>query len=376
VNAERTRIMIVDDERPQMLALCDALRFEGYVTVGFTTAEEALDALREREFDLLLTDMLMPDVDGLALLRAAQEIAPDVVVVMLTGGGTVDSAVEAMKSGAADFVLKPFNLDDIRPVLTRALALRKLKLEKDELERRVRERTAALEFANKELGGFAHSVSHDLNAPIRAIRGYAGMLLKDSEHHLSARERGLVEQIAGGADELAQIVDGLLRLARAGQQQLTKASVDVAALASEILDRLLQQSPGRRIETRIGELPACTADAALLRQVFVNLFSNAIKFTAGKDPAVIEVDSTREGNETVYSIRDNGAGFDMGHAAKLFGAFERLHTSAQFEGTGVGLSIVQRILLRHGGRIWAEAKPGEGAAFFFTLGADSQKRSR
>jgi two-component system sensor histidine kinase/response regulator len=372
MNGEKTRIIIVDDERAQMLALCDTLRYEGYVTTGFTTGEEALQALRERSFDLLLTDLLMPDIDGLALLRAAQEIDPDIVVVMLTGHGTVDNAVEAMKSGAADYVLKPFNLDDIRPVLARALALHKLKLEKKELERCVRERTAALESANKELGAFAHSVSHDLSAPIRAIGGYAGTLLKESANHLSARERQLIEQIGGGARELAQLVDGLLRLAHAGQQPLVKTPIRVAALVGDVLTRLTAQSPARRVETRIGKLPDCMADEALLRQVFVNLLSNAIKFTAAKNPAVIEVDATREGNETVYSVRDNGAGFDMRHAEKLFGTFERLHASAEFEGTGIGLSIVQRIVLRHGGRIWADAKVNAGATFFFTLGASSQ----
>jgi light-regulated signal transduction histidine kinase (bacteriophytochrome) len=366
MSAIKTRIIIVDDERPLMLALCETLRYEGYVTAGFTMADEALQALREQEFDLLLTDLLMPEMDGLALLRAAQGIDPDIVVVMLTGNGTVDGAVEAMKSGAADYVLKPFNLDEIRPVLARALALRKLKVEKKELERCVRERTAALEDANKELEAFAHSVSHDLSAPIRAIRGYAGML-KESANNLSARETQLIEQIAGGANELAQIVDGMLRLARAGRQALVKAPVDVGELVHDVLNRLKQQSPERRIETKIGNLPSCTADPGLLRQVFANLLSNAFKFTANKDPTVIEVDSSRQGSEIVYWVRDNGAGFDMRYAEKLFSPFERLHTPAQFEGTGIGLSIAQRIVQRHGGRVWAEGSVGGGATFFLTL---------
>jgi two-component system, sensor histidine kinase and response regulator len=363
----KTRIIIVDDERPLMLALCDTLRYEGYVTVGFTVADEALQALREQEFDLLLTDLLMPEMDGLALLRAAQDIDPNIVVVMLTGNGTVDGAVEAMKSGAADYVLKPFNLDEIRPVLARALALRKLKVEKNELERCVRERTAALEFANKELEAFAHSVSHDLSAPIRAIRGYTGMLLEESGNEASARERQLIEQIAGAANELAQLVDGMLRLARAGRQALVRAQVDVGELVHDVLNRLKERFPGRRIETKIGNLPGCTADPALLRQVFVNLLSNAFKFTANTDPAVIEVNSSRQGNEIVYWVEDNGAGFDRRHAEKLFSPFERLHTSAEFEGTGIGLSIVQRIVQRHGGRVWAEGSVGRGATFFLTL---------
>jgi signal transduction histidine kinase len=361
------RILIVDDEEPQMRALRDTLRDEGYATEGFASAYDALAALRAGRFDLMLTDLMMPGLDGIALLRAALAVDADLSVVMMTGHGTIDSAVDAMKTGAVDYVLKPFNLTAIRPVLTRALALRRLRIANEALERSVRERTEALENANRELEAFAHSVSHDLQGPVRAIGGYSAMLRQELGRRVSEREAQLLDQIAAGGKHLAQLIEGLLRFSRAGRQSLLKARVDVAALVGEVLKLIGGQADLARVDVRVGELPAADADAALLKQVFANLLLNALKFSAHRADARVDVGALEQNGETVYFVRDNGAGFDMKHAGKLFGVFERLHAAAEFEGTGIGLSIVQRIVQRHGGRIWAEASVGAGATFFFTL---------
>ncbi|MCI0535065.1 MAG: response regulator [Verrucomicrobiales bacterium] len=361
------RILIVDDEQAQMRALCDTLHDEGFEVVGFSAARDALAALKETKFDLLLADLMMPEMDGIALLRQALEMDANLVGIIMTGQGTIDTAVGAMKTGALDYILKPFKLSAILPVLSRALTVRRLRMEKAVLEQHVRERTLALEAANKELDAFAHSVSHDLHAPVRAMREYSKILLKDNESQLSERDQHLLRHIRDSAQEMTQLIEGLFRFSRLGRQPLTRQEFDVSALVKDVLAELARQQPDRRVEFQMSELGHCVGDRQLLKQVFVNLLSNAFKFTAGKEEARVEIGFQRAQNEVVYYVRDNGAGFDMRYAQKLFRIFQRLHSDAEFEGTGIGLSLVQRIIQRHGGRVWAEGEVGKGATFFFTL---------
>ena len=323
--------------------------------------------MRRAPFDLLLADLMMPGMDGITLLRAALQIDPQLVGIIMTGEGTISTAVEAMQSGALDYILKPFKLSAILPVLGRALAMRRLRLENAALEQRVREHAAELETANRELEAFAQSVSHDLRAPLRAVDGVAALLLQKYAPQLSAEARGLLQKLAPKVRQMHQLIDDLLRLSRLGRQALRKEPVDTAALVHSVLKEVGQEQPQRQLTLRVGDLPPAMADPSLLRQVWVNLLSNAYKFTRRKDQALIELGCESRGEERVYFVRDNGAGFDMAHAGELFGAFQRLHRTDEYEGTGVGLSIVQRIVQRHGGRIWAEAVPDQGASFFFTL---------
>jgi hypothetical protein len=357
----------VDDEAAQMKALCDTLRDHGYETVGFTTGKAALEALGETKFDLLLTDLMMPEMDGIALLRAALETDPHLVGIMTTGAGTITSAVEAMKAGALDYILKPFELSVILPVLSRALTVHRLRMENAALGRRVRERTTELEAANKELEAFSYSVSHDLRAPLRAVDGFSSMLLNQYSPQLPAEARRLLNKVSTSTRRMGQLIDDLLRFSRLGRQSLSKQPVNISALVHDVIDDLRKEQGDRRIEIRVGDLPDGVGDPSLLKQVFVNLLSNAFKFTRHRESAVIEVGCRQHEGETLLFVRDNGAGFDMQYAEKLFGVFQRLHGSEEFEGTGVGLSIVQRIILRHGGRIWADAGVDKGATFYFTL---------
>lgn len=365
--APRAQLLIVDDEAPQMQALCDTLQDQGYATTGFTSATEALNALRRQKFDLLLTDLMMPEMDGIALLRAALEIDPQLVGIMMTGQGTISTAVAAMQSGALDYILKPFKLSAIVPVLSRALAVRQLRLENAELQRRVNERTAELEAANKELEAFSYSVSHDLRAPLRAVGGYSQMLLEDAAPRLLEEDLRLLHKICASAGQMQGIIEALLNLSRLGRQPLSKQPVQLARLVRQVFAELSKEREGRQVEIHVRDLPDGIGDPSLLKQVFVNLLSNALKFTRGTESAVIEVGWREQAGEKVYFVRDNGAGFNMQYAQKLFGAFQRLHRTDEFEGTGVGLSIVQRIIRRHGGRIWAEAEVNKGATFYFTL---------
>lgn len=361
------RILIVDDEAALMRALCNTLRDHGFETTGFTDARAALESLAPRRYDLLIADLMMPGMDGIAVLQAAQHADPDIVGIIMTGEGTIASAVEAMKSGALDYILKPFKLSVMLPVLSRALAVRDLRLANAELQRSIAERTQELEAANKELEAFAFSVSHDLRSPLTVILGTTELLLERQAEKLDSAALDMLRAVAKNAERMSQLINDLLRLSRLGRQPLAKEPIDMGALVREVLRELQQQTDARRADVRVGELPEKFGDPALLKQVFTNLLSNALKFTRGRQMPVVEVACREENGQTVFSVRDNGAGFDMGKAKELFGPFQRFHSPQQFEGTGVGLSIVHRIVQRHGGRIWAEAAPDKGATFHFTL---------
>jgi PAS domain S-box-containing protein len=236
-----------------------------------------------------------------------------------------------------------------------------------DLEHRVIERTAELEAANKELEAFSYSISHDLRAPLRAINGFAEMVLEDFSSQLPEEGQRYLDRIRNGGRQMGELIDDLLTFSRLSRQPVKRESVNIGALVKNVLDDLKPLLANREVEMQIGQLPDCTGDSALLKQVWVNLLSNAIKYSRGRKPAVIEIRCTREDGEDIFSVRDNGAGFDMQYADKLFGVFQRLHRSDEFEGTGVGLAIVQRIIHRHNGRVWAESAVDHGATFFFSL---------
>jgi signal transduction histidine kinase len=253
------------------------------------------------------------------------------------------------------------------PVLARALAVRDLRLANAALERSVRERTDELEAANAELEAFAFSVSHDLRSPLTVIVGAAEVLSEDHADQLPPQARQAVDGILTSADRMARLINDLLRLSRLGRQPLSKRPVDIAALVGQVLDELREDDRQPPVEVRVARLCDASGDRALLQQVFVNLLSNAFKFTRGRPAPAVEVGCERRAGETIYTVRDNGAGFDARAATDLFGAFRRFHNAQQFEGTGVGLSIARRIVERHGGRIWAESEPERGATFHFSL---------
>ena len=243
-------------------------------------------------------------------------------------------------------------------------ALRKLN---QELERRVAERTADLEQAVKELEAFSYSVSHDLRAPLRAINGFASILTEEHRGKLDEDGRHCLDTIRASATRMSDLIDDLLHFSRTSRQEMVLVQVDMAVLTQEAFDEARGAAPERRIDLHLGEMPPARGDRAMIRQVLVNLLSNAVKFTAPRTEAVIEVDGAGRGDEITYRVKDNGVGFDMQYVDKLFGIFQRLHGAEEFEGTGIGLAIVKRIIARHGGRVWAEGKVGEGATFYFTL---------
>jgi two-component system, sensor histidine kinase and response regulator len=361
------RLLIVDDELPQMEALCNTLQTEGYQTTGYSSARRAVESLEADQFDLVLTDLMMPEMDGISLLKAVRQIDSTLAGVIMTGHGTIDTAVKAMQVGALDYVVKPFRLNVILTVVARALDLRRLRLENAALQERERQYVAELEAANKQLETFSFSVSHDLRAPLHTISGFCDLYLTQFEASIPDEGRDLLNHVMNGAKRMNILIEDLLRFCRFSRQSLVKCPVHIEGLVRRTLATLQATAGERVVELRIGQFPACEADPSLLEQVFVNLLSNAFKFTRHCNPAEVEVGSFERHGEVILFVRDNGAGFDMKHAGKLFGVFKRLHSTAEFEGTGVGLSIVQQIVTRHGGRIWADSAPNEGTTFYFTL---------
>lgn len=385
--ADAARLLIVDDERAHATALARTLGFEGYATTEAHSAAEALTALRRQRFDIVITDLSMPDMDGIALLRAAQGIDENLVGIVMTGYGTTGTAVAAMKSGALDYILKPFDLTTILPVVARALSVRRLRLENAALLERVAERNAALEASNRELeraneelrsanlelDDFTGAVAHDVRQPLYVMVGFAELLLEEKPGSLTSAQTEYLQEIHQGGRRLFRLIDELLRFARLRRAPLALQAVDVGALVAAALAEL-RLTPEYRAAAavHVGTLPPADADAALLKQVFTNILSNAMKFAPGDRPCTIEITGARGATHNSYSVRDNGIGFDANTAATVGDILQRGPGRERFAGRALGLAIARRIIERHGGQIRAEGQAGQGACFTFTLPAMRQ----
>jgi len=352
------------------------LRFETFMTPGYPAS---------RENYLLLRGSLI------GLSRALGASPATVTQHAVEGGAIYDievprhrgalgvvrkrlSWLTAARSAAEELRRAHTELHDRYAELQREVEARiqveaELRRLNDELERRVAERTAALEAANTELSAFSYSVSHDLQAPLRAMNELSLALIEDHGARLDGRARGHLERIRAAGIRMAELIDGLLRLARVTRGQLRREPIDVTAAVRVIAAELASAEPERQVAFVIADAMTARGDTRLVWLVLENLIGNAWKFTRGSEPATIEVGTHQDPDRLTYFVRDNGAGFDMRHADHLFEPFHRLHSGAQFPGSGIGLATVQRIIARHGGRIWADSAPRRGTTFSFTLGA-------
>jgi two-component system, sensor histidine kinase and response regulator len=364
---EPPRLLIVDDEAAQLRALCETLEMEGYKTQGFRSAQQALAILRPGEFDLLLTDLKMPEMDGISLIKSAAQIDPMLGAVVMTGHGTIDTAVLAMQGGALDYILKPFKVQAILAVVVRALNLQRLRSENAALQARERRQSEELAAAYQALESFSYSISHDLRTPLRTVGGFAQILEDDFGEQVPEEGRRVIQIIRDGCYKMDQLIVGLLAFSQAGRRPFELAPIDMSAFAREAAAEAVAVYEGPTPRIDIAELPPSAGDPTVMRQVWSNLIANALKYSSKRPQPHIRISGRIDGQENIYQVEDNGAGFDMRHAHKLFGVFQRLHGTEEFAGTGVGLAIVHRIIVRHGGRIWAQGVPNEGACFQFAL---------
>ena len=291
--------------------------------------------------------------DFLAEARQADG-TPLVVLLSAHVVGDTEDEAERIEGTVVDFTARKAAEDEVERLNA-------------ELEQRVADRTAELDGANQELEAFAYSVSHDLRAPLRHISGFSNLLAERAGDQMDDKGRHYVEVISTSVRQMGVLIDDLLQFSRTGRAELRIEPVDMDATLAEALEPLRREADGRDVEWSIGELPSVVADRALLRQVWANLVGNAVKYTRGRTPARIEIGAAGANREFVFYVRDNGVGFDMQYVHKLFGVFQRLHSDAEFEGTGIGLANVKRIVTRLGGAVWAEGKPGLGATFYFSL---------
>ncbi|TAJ15050.1 MAG: response regulator [Planctomycetota bacterium] len=359
---ERARILVVDDNADMRAYLTRLLAGSWRVELA-ADGRVALQKARHLPPDLVLSDVMMPELNGVELLRAlrAHPRTSHVPVVLLSARAGEDEVLEGLDTGADDYLVKPFAARELLARIRTHVELARLR----------RSWSAELENANRELEAFGYSVSHDLRAPLRAIDGFSRILLSDHAAQLDAAGRGHLERVRGATQRMGQLIDDLLSLSRITRLPMQREPVNVAAVAREVAEALRERHAERRVEFATpAELPV-RADPRLLRILLENLVGNAWKFTSKTAAASIEVGGTRWHDADAFFVRDNGAGFDMEHAKRLFAPFQRLHSDRQFEGTGIGLATVQRIVQRHGGLVWAEAAPERGATFFFTLGTDA-----
>jgi len=383
------RILAVDDSLTYLQELAAQLRAEGYDVVTARSGEEALELLAVQPPDCILLDLIMPGLSGHDACKRIKGTPGwrEIPLMILTALDERDAMIAGINSGADDYIPKSSDFDVLKARLRAQLRRRQFEDEnraiREELLRKGLEAAEArsarevaetraqllaeLERKNKELESFSYSVSHDLRAPLRAIDGFCRILEEDHAPKLDAEARRCIDIVRRNARRMGELIDDLLQFSRMGRQSLKAEPIAMDALFRSVFEELQAPGGGRRIEFKVGAMPSAHADRAMMRQVLANLVANAIKYTAPRESAVIEAGGRATEEGIAYFVRDNGVGFDMRYAHKLFGVFQRLHSAEEFEGTGVGLAIVQRILERHGGRVWAEGELGAGATFHFSL---------
>lgn len=367
------KILIVDDRPENLVALEVILKDLDVELVKATSGNEALKATLYHDFALALLDIQMPEMDGYELasiLREEEKTArlPFIFIsAVYTGNNDVFKGYE---QGAFSYLTKPFQPEILINKVKFFIEKHQQEIALYQLNEDLKEKNIDLEMINKELESFTYSVSHDLRAPLRAINGYAEVLQRGYEQNLDDKGKQFLGKVISSAERMEDLIEKLLAFSRLGRRKLNKEQIDMKVLTQDALEDVRTSSPYRIPQLDIQELPSVQGDKELLRQVMINLISNAFKYSSKKDDAHVEINALRQDHEIIYSVKDNGAGFDMNHAGKLFGVFQRMHGSAEFEGTGVGLAIVQRIVEHHGGRVWAEAEKDKGATFFFSLPAE------
>ncbi len=373
--AGRPLVLVVEDNAEMRRHIREILAAE-YATEGAADGQEGLEKATSLRPDLILSDVMMPRLSGGRMVQELrkQRDLDAIPVVMLTARAEDELRISLLRVGAQDYVVKPFAAEELLARVRNLVLVKRTRermeveiAERRRAEEEIRRRSAQLEAANKELETFSYSVSHDLRAPLRAIDGFSQALLEESGRTLDESARKHLERVRAATQRMGQLIDDLIGLSRLTRTEMRRDRVDLSDLARRVADDLRRNQPGRQVTFSIAEGIAAQGDGRLLRIVLENLLGNAWKFTRNRPDARIEFGVRRDNGRPVFFVRDNGAGFDMAYAQKLFGAFQRLHSAQQFEGTGIGLATVARIVRRHGGDVRAEGIVDQGATFYFTL---------
>ncbi|GET41260.1 response regulator [Microseira wollei] len=386
---EQNTILIVDDMPNNLGALLDYLTDFGFEVLVAEDGESAIEQVEYALPDIILLDVLMPGIDGFETCSRlkSNQTTKDIPVIFMTALSDGEDKVKGFSVGGVDYVTKPIQQAEVLARVTTHLSIRnlhsKLQQQNDRLqqeicdrikiEQELQTRTAQLETANQELEAFSYSVAHDLRNPITSINGYIWVLEEEYASLLDEDGKHYLERVRVATERMEQLIDDILRLSQVTSSKMQFDTVDLSHITKEIAISLRQTSNEREVEFIIAEGVVAQGDEPLLKIVLENLLGNAWKYTRNKPRARIEFGVLKRGIDTesslhTYFVRDDGAGFDMAKADKLFAAFCRLHGRNEFEGTGIGLATVQRIIHRHGGQIWADGEVNKGATFYFTLG--------
>ncbi len=378
-------ILLVDDRPANLLALEAMLQGLGQHLVQAGSGREALKWLLTHEAAVVLLDVKMPDMDGFetaTLIRQRDKSRHTPIIFLTAADKSHTETVRGYAVGAVDYLVKPVVPEFVRSKVAVFVELaRKSELLRrqarllQESEQEARELADAraelvrdLEHKNRELESFSYAVSHDLRAPLRRIESFSRAVQESQGERLDPDGRRFLDRVREASQQMSRLIDDVLYLSRVTRTELREHEVDLSGLASLLLERMREAEPGRAVEARVRPGITVTGDGQLLRIALENLLENAWKFTGREPAARIEFGMTQVAGAPTYFVRDNGAGFDMAYADRLFGPFQRLHLASEFPGTGIGLATVQRIIHRHGGRVWAEGTPGQGATFHFTIG--------
>ena len=357
------KILIVDDRPANLLALEVSLRLLDAELVQAQRGEQALAATLDHDFALAILDVKMPGMDGyeLAELLRGNPDTQAIPIIFLTADSSEEWQVfRGYESGAVDYIVKPY---DQEVLLSKARVFLEMHAQRSALQRSEEQ----LGMVNKELEAFAYSVSHDLRAPLRAISGFSQALMEDYLEVLDDAGQDFLQRISSEASRMIQLIEDLLALSRVTRAELQWQPVDLSVLAREIVARLRSADPRQVREVEIADGLSTQGDPVLLGQVMENLLSNAWKFSAPSEHPRIQVGAVADRNQTAFYVEDNGVGFDVKYADKIFAPFQRLHAKKEFGGSGIGLSTVERIITRHGGRVWFESEPGVRTRFSFTI---------
>ena len=382
---DRVNILLVDDQPANLVALEAMLQGLGQNLIKAESGREALRWLLTHEFAVILLDVKMPEMDGFEtaqLIRERDKSRHTPILFLTAGDNTQTQVVRGYAVGAVDYLVKPVVPEFVRSKVAVFVELAKknellrrqakLLAESEQAARELAETRAELvrdlEHKNRELESFSYAVSHDLRAPLRRIDSFSRAVLESQGDRLDEAGQRFLSRVREASQHMSQLIDDVLHLSRVTRADLRDQEVDLSSIAGLILARLQESEPERKMDAKVRPGVLVTGDSQLLKIAMENLLANAWKFTAKEPESRIEFGMMQAGGEATYFVRDNGAGFDMTYTDRLFGPFQRLHPQGEFPGNGIGLATVQRIIHRHGGRVWAEGLVGQGATFYFTMG--------